>query len=144
MSCPGSTASTEFNAFCLHASRCRRVARVRRGRTQRWHAAPLLSTHNSPLTIRKAFCRTRSASRPSPPRAPLIRRSTSDPPVPFTTAIFPIAAAAAVQIGEALHQLDAHHVFRHLVAGCPEIARFQSSHCVLEVGGGVVAVVEFC
>src|SRR6266851_1176117 len=47
------------------------------------------------------------------------RGSTSDPRVPLITAIFPIAAAAAMQIGEALHQLDAHDVFRHLVAELP-------------------------
>src|ERR1700732_1948792 len=44
---------------------------------------------------------------------------TSDPRVPLITAIFPIAAVAAVQIGEALHQLDPHDVFRHLVAKLP-------------------------
>ena len=50
---------------------------------------------------------------------PSIRGSTSDPRIPFTTAIFPIAAVAAMQIGEALHQLDAHDVFRHLAAEMP-------------------------
>src|SRR5713226_10104435 len=47
------------------------------------------------------------------------RGSTSDPRLLLITAIFPIAAAAAMQIGEALHQLDAHDVFRHLVAELP-------------------------
>ena len=41
------------------------------------------------------------------------------PRVPFITAIFPIAAAAAMQLGEALHQLDARDVLRHLVAELP-------------------------
>ena len=39
----------------------------------------------------------------------LIRGSASDPRVPFLTAIFPITAAIVMQIGEALHQLDAQH-----------------------------------
>ena len=41
------------------------------------------------------------------------------PRVLFITAIFPIAAAAAMQLGEALHQLDARDVRRHLVAELP-------------------------
>ena len=80
MSCPRLAASTESTAFCLHASRCRRVAPVRRRRTQRWHAALLLSTHNSPLAIRGSFCRTRSALRPSSPKARLISVGASSSP----------------------------------------------------------------
>jgi hypothetical protein len=53
------------------------------------------------------------------PKTRLIRGSASYPRVPLITPIFPIAAAAAMQIGEALHQLDAHDVFRHLVAELP-------------------------
>src|ERR1700746_534953 len=55
MSCPRLAASTESAAICLHASRCRRVARVRRRRTQRCRSALFLSTHNWPLAIRSAL-----------------------------------------------------------------------------------------
>src|ERR1700731_4515318 len=44
------------------------------------------------------------------------RKNTSNPGIPFVAAIFPIAALAAVQPGEAAHELDARDVFRHLVA----------------------------
>src|SRR3981189_2766347 len=50
---------------------------------------------------------------------PRVWRYHSDPRIPLIPAIFPIAAAAAMQIGEAPHQLDAHDVFRHLVAELP-------------------------
>jgi hypothetical protein len=100
MSCVRLAASTESTAFCLYASRCRRAAPVRRKRTQRWHGrAP-------PFNPQLAFGNSKGFP-------------SNTPRIPFTTAIFPIAAAAAMQIGEALHQLDAHDVFRHLVAEMP-------------------------
>ena len=40
----------------------------------------------------------------------------SDPRVPLVAAVLPEAAAAARDVGEAFDRLDAHHVFRHLVA----------------------------
>src|SRR5260370_23804321 len=43
----------------------------------------------------------------------------SDPRVPLVAAVFPVAAAAARDVVEALHQLDRHHVLGHLVAELP-------------------------
>ena len=105
--------------------------------------APPFNPQLAFLAIRRAFCRTRSALRPSSPKARLIRGSTSDPCIPFATAIFPIAAAAAVQIGEALHQLDAHDVSSSCSRDAPKSVDINPL-IVLEVGAGVVAVVEFC
>ena len=39
--------------------------------------------------------------------------------VPFIAAVFPKAAAATANAGDVLHRLDAHHIFRHLVAELP-------------------------
>src|SRR5258708_2847821 len=60
-----------------------------------------------------------SAGRPGHGDFARLWRYHSDPRIPLITAIFPIAATAAMQIGEALHQLDAHDVFCHLVAELP-------------------------
>src|SRR5712672_3403466 len=69
----------------------------------------------------RANARDLSASAARPGHGDFVRlwRYHSDPRIPLIPAIFPIAAAAAMQIGEALHQLDAHDVFRHLVAELP-------------------------
>src|SRR5258708_12314870 len=60
-----------------------------------------------------------SAGRPGHGDFARLWRYHSDPRIPLIPAIFPIAAAPAMQIAEALHQLDAHDVFPHLLPHLP-------------------------
>src|ERR1700756_1032928 len=60
-----------------------------------------------------------STARPGHGDFARVWRYHSDPRIPLIPAIFPIAAAAAMPLGEALHQPDAHDVLRHLVAELP-------------------------
>src|SRR6201997_5557603 len=69
----------------------------------------------------RANARDLSASMARPGHGDFARvwRYHSDPRIPLIPAIFPIAAASAMQVGYAPHQLDAHDVLRHLVAELP-------------------------
>src|SRR5258708_16981689 len=64
-----------------------------------------------------------SAGRPGHGDFARLWRYHSDPRIPLITAIFPITAAAAMQIGEALHQLDAHDVKYHAIAVVLDLMR---------------------